>query len=309
MKTANKIVMTAAGLVLITAAVLKVHQLLTEPILSRGFWESWAFLVMQIPLELGLGIWLVCGLFRKAGWLLGLLAFGLFIGVTLQKGISGAASCGCFGKVHVNPWITVSAIDVPFFIALLIFRPRGGKFLPPPWPSAKRFFGVAIPTFILLGSIVPVLIFNRPAEKTSKYEVLKPQGWTDGEQAGKEWPLLKHIDICESLKSKIVVVLLYRYDCPNCHEAIPEYKRFSNQMRGNNEAIQFAFVEIPPYGPARSHLIPASVNYLSGRLDTSKDWYIATPLVVLLRDGSVVKSWEVNAPSLDEILEAAFSGG
>ena len=189
--------MTAAGLVLITAAVLKVHQLLTEPILSRGFWESWAFLVMQIPLELGLGIWLVCGLFRKAGWLLGLLAFGLFIGVTLQKGISGAASCGCFGKVHVNPWITVSAIDVPFFIALLIFRPRGGKFLPPPWPSAKRFFGVAIPTFILLGSIVPVLIFNRPAEKTSKYEVLKPQGWTDGEQAGKEWPLLKHIDICE----------------------------------------------------------------------------------------------------------------
>src|SRR5512136_813700 len=116
MKTANKIVMTIAGAFLIIAATLKSHQLLTEPIVSEGFWESWAFFVIQIPLELGLGIWLVCGLFRKAAWTLGTLAFGFFIGVTLYKAFTGEASCGCFGKVLVKPWITLSLVDIPFFI-------------------------------------------------------------------------------------------------------------------------------------------------------------------------------------------------
>jgi len=61
MKNANKVVMTIAGMVLLIASVLKIHQLLTEPILSRGVWESWEFFLIQIPLELGLAIWLLSG--------------------------------------------------------------------------------------------------------------------------------------------------------------------------------------------------------------------------------------------------------
>ena len=101
MAKANKIVMAIAGLVLIIASVLKSHQLLTEPIISKTFWESWLFFVIQIPLELGLGIWLLSGLFRKAAWLIAVFAFGMFILVTLQKGLSGVASCGCFGRVSL----------------------------------------------------------------------------------------------------------------------------------------------------------------------------------------------------------------
>ena len=90
MKTANKIVMTIAGAFLIVAATLKSHQLLTEPIISKGFWESWLFFVIQIPLEFGLGIWLVCGLFRKVAWLLGTIAFGGFIVVTSLSSPDGS---------------------------------------------------------------------------------------------------------------------------------------------------------------------------------------------------------------------------
>jgi len=319
--------MTVAGMVLLIASALKIHQLLTEPIISRGFWESWEFFLIQIPLELGLGIWLVSGLFRKAAWLLAVLAFGLFIGVTLQKGLIGAESCGCFGRVQVNPWITLSAIDIPLFLLLLIFQPKGLKLLPPPWPSAKHFFGVAVPAFILLAVVEPVLIFNKPPDKTNKYEVVKPQDWTtkkpaaepqtSQKQAGKEpaaqmqtgekpvveeWPMLKHIDIADSLKTGIAVVLLYHFDCPNCREAIPLYDQMCRDLSGGEDAIRFAFVEIPPYCQEQDSPIPPGTVCLTGKLDASKEWYIATPLVVLMQDGSVIKSWETVAPEFDEIL-------
>lgn len=86
-----------AGVILIIASVLKIHQMLTEPIISEGFWESWEFFVIQIPLEMGLGIWLLSGLFKKAAWLVAVICFGLFIVVTLKKGLAGEESCECFG--------------------------------------------------------------------------------------------------------------------------------------------------------------------------------------------------------------------
>ena len=361
MKTANKIVMAVAGAILVAAAVLKGYQLLTEPIISNGFWESWEFLVIQIPLELGLGIWLLCGLFRKAGWLLAAIAFGGFIGVTGYKAVTGAASCGCFGTVQVNPWITLLAIDVPLFVLLLIFRPRGYKLFPPPWPSARHFFGVAIPTFILLPAVVLILVFNKPPDKTDKYEVVKPQEWmtikpaepkikpeikpakpeikpeikleigqpivnnqsaapqpaepNNKQQAAvksddKEWPLLKSIDIADSLRSGIVVVLLYHYDCPNCREAIPQYDQMCHDLAGNEESIKFAFVEIPPYCTEKDNPIPPGTLCMTGKLasQNNKKWIFQTPVVVIIRDGLVVKYWEAKAPDLSAIFDAISAG-
>jgi len=303
MKTANKIVMTVAGLFLIGASILKSHQLLTEPIVSKGFWESWAFFVIQIPLEMGLGIWLVSGLFRKAGWLLGFLSFGFFIGVTLYKGITGEASCGCFGRIHVNPWITLSAIDIPLFILLGIFRPVGEKLLPPPWPSAKHFFSVAIPTFIILPVLAAALVFYKPAEVTEEYEIVHPEKWA----VGSEWLLLKHIDIAETINKGFAVVLMYHYDCPDCKEAIPYFEKINPDLAGNQ--ITVAFVSIPPYGLPEEEPVPAETACLKGRLDESKEWIILTPLVVVLKDGSFIGYWQPKVPTFEEIIEKIASAG
>jgi thiol-disulfide isomerase/thioredoxin len=305
MKTANQIIMIVTGLVLVIAASLKIHQLLTVPIISKGFWESWAFFVIQIPLELGLGIWLLCGLFRKAAWILAVLAFGLFIGVTLQKGLIGAESCGCFGRIKVNPLITLFAVDIPIYFGLIIFRPKGLKLLPPPWPSAKHFFGVAIPTFILLGTIIPVLIHYKPKDETDTYKVIKPEEWVGKDR--QEWPMFKYIDIADSLKSGITIVVFYSTECESCHQAIPIYDQICRDMAGNEDSILFAFIEIPPYAPEKNSLIPADTPCLRGKLDSSKAWYTQTPLIVALRDGLAVKTWEGQAPMLDEILNAVFA--
>ena len=295
--------MWIAGIVLLVATVLKIHQLLTEPIVSKGLWESWKFFLIQIPLELGLGIWLVSGLFKKAGWLLGLLAFGLFIIVTLHKGLIGAESCGCFGTVHVNPWVTLSVIDIPIFICLAVFRPKGQKLFPPPWPKPVHFFAIAIPTFILLPAIEYILITNKPPLKTDKYEVVDTTQWTKSQNL---WPMLEYTDIKQQLQTGFWVILLYHYDCPDCAQAIPKYDQMHKSLKGNENAINFAFIEIPPYGRADQQLVGHDSEVVCGRLSDAKKWFLQTPVVVVLHNGEALKVWEGTAPGFDELLNAAF---
>ncbi|MFA5784963.1 MAG: MauE/DoxX family redox-associated membrane protein, partial [Phycisphaerae bacterium] len=177
MKIANRIVMTLAGLLLIVASALKAYQMLTEPIVSKGLWESWEFFLVTVPLEMSLGIWLVSGLFRKAAWLFGTLSFGFFVGVTAYKALTGELSCGCFGTVSVDPWITLIALDIPLFLLLLIFYPRGEKLLPPPWPHPLHCLLIAIPGAFIVGALIPTLAFNKAPDRSDKYILIKPDSW------------------------------------------------------------------------------------------------------------------------------------
>jgi len=386
----NRFVMVIAGLLLVVAAVLKSRQLLTTPIITEGFWESWLFFMVQVPLEFGLGIWLLSGLFRKAAWLLATISFGLFVCVTFYKGISGAESCGCFGNVHVNPWITLLTMDVPVFLGLVIFRPgKEEKLLPPPWPDAGHFWGVFAATMCLYAVLIPTLIQNRPVReswieqgkqqhkpilsnkdkdggitkdidktgvaggngsvRTNDAGKVKPadkdradsssvsdksaddtaktaetgkeiqtannsdagktvetvrNGETakQGEQSKKQWEWLDDIDIADSLKTGLVVVFMYRHDCPTCHDAIPVYNDFSKDL----EPIKLAFVELPPFGDGSDSPVPSDTKCLTGKFKSNKERLVATPFIVVLLDGVVQRVWESEAPSFDELMEAIF---
>ncbi len=334
--------MTIAGLLLIVASALKAHQMLTEPIVSKGLWESWHFFLIAVPLEMGLGIWLVSGLFRKAGWLLGVLSFGFFIGVTAYKAATGELSCGCFGKVSVNPWITLLTIDVPLFLLLLIFFPRGEKLLPPPWPHPFHCLAVAIPACLFLGALVPTLVFNKPPDRGETYVVIKPGNWQvnpkpkpnhvpivvdpniepnltvpivepnlpahqtaaePNEADLPDWQLmLNHVDIADQLRTGVKIVLFYHYDCPDCAVAIPLYNQYSKEL-ASDEEIQFAFIKGPPYGPEDQDPVLADTTALVGKLDQSRDWIFESPLIFLLKDGRLVKWWLVEYPDFDRLLQ------
>ena len=188
MRMMNKIVMVLAGMLLIAATLLKFHEMIDTCVPSwdaravsimtqaresgeqipvwkanaLGFWESYEFLLFQIPLEFALGVWLVCGLFRKAAWLAGTLCYFGFIAATLIKAITGAESCGCFGQIHINPWITLFAIDIPFFLLLAIFRPKGTKLLPPPWPNLLYLLLIFVPTIGLVVVAPAAMVTLRP---------------------------------------------------------------------------------------------------------------------------------------------------
>lgn len=361
-KTANRIVTIIAGFFLVLASALKAYEVVTVPIVSPVPWESWGVLVVMIPLEMGLGIWLLSGLFIKAGWLLAVSFFSVFTVLTLYMGLTGEESCGCFGPIDVNPWITFFAVDITVLLGLLIFRPRGEKLLPPPWPRAVHFFSIAIPTFILLPSLVIFMVLNKPPDikmpdgKGKGYVVVKAEGWnvknleenqkpkisqiSQGQnvssgstepnqlsvktvetadsnqpfeqtaarspdlQNAEKWPMLDYIDIADSIKKGVVVAVFWRHDCPDCHEAIPMYDKFSKEM----EEIRFAFIEVPPFGSEEGNFIPEDTICLSGKLDENMEWLnITTPFVVVLADGCVLKYWEAQAPKPNEIINAIFS--
>jgi thiol-disulfide isomerase/thioredoxin len=266
-----------------------------------------------VEFELAMGIWLLSGVFKRLAWLAGLLCFGLFCCVTLYKGLTGAASCGCFGTVHVNPWITLLAIDLPAVIALSLFRPvrlltpflsflrrqesiygAVGRLLKP-LPSAPRFAATAALGLAILGLTTPILALNKPATATSTYEVLEPENWV-----GKELPILEHIDIAESLKKGTWLVLLYHYDCPDCAWAIPMYEKMARDLEGNEDFMRIALIAVPPYGRG-----PISENCpcFLGRLPETKEWFLTTPAVVLIRNSEVRHVWEeAEAPELDAVI-------
>ena len=176
MQKANKIIMVVAGLLLVFAAALKFQEMVGTCVPSwdiktqvaitaaqqageqipvwkahvLGFWESYEFNLIQIPLEFALGVWMLSGLFRKAAWLVGTLAYFFFIFVTLTKWLTGAASCGCFGQIHVEPWKTLFFVDIPFFLLLALFRPKDTKLLPPPWPNLAWLLVIFVPTIGLM---------------------------------------------------------------------------------------------------------------------------------------------------------------
>ena len=125
MKSANDIVLKLLGILLVVAAVLKGWQLLTEPMANNDIWTNRIFLILTVEFEIALGIWLLSGLFKKAAWMATISCFSLFSFVSLYKGLAGAESCGCFGSVHVNPWITLwemaSIITKPVFTIVITF--------------------------------------------------------------------------------------------------------------------------------------------------------------------------------------------
>jgi hypothetical protein len=318
MKIANKIVMTLAGLLLIIASVLKIHELLNVCIpgwQEKGVWESYEFLLLQIPLELCLGIWLVSGLFRRASWLAGTLAYCFFIFVTLFKAINGAESCGCFGQVHVNPWLTLGLIDIPMFILLILNRPgQGYKLLPPPWPNTFHAIIFAAPIFAVLIFAAPVLVAFKPVcihpQETIQVASVRPADPNIAPATNKQadpWPWLKDIDIADQLKQGLVVVLMYHHDCPTCATMVPKYDQYIRKMKATgDESLRVAFLAIPPYsdkGP-----VPADTICLRGKLSDRQKWAIMSPYVVALIDGRVVKAWKQGtAPDPDKIMDEIFA--
>jgi len=280
------------ALLLLTASALKAWQLLTEPMVEADLWSSRPFVILQVEFELALAIWLASGVFRKAAWLTTFLCFCLFSLVTFYKGISGAASCGCFGPVHVNPWITLLVIDLPVVFALSFCKPTGAK--PPARVSRRRLVFVASLYIVLLGLTVSILAFNRPPKVTSSYEILEPRTWS-----GKRLPILEYIDIGEKLQKGNWLILLYHHDCPSCAKAIHKYEQISRLAARREDFPQIAFVEVPPYSPS-----PASQNgpCTLGRLSDAKQWFVSTPTVVLLKTGRVVNAWEARAPDPAEVM-------
>ena len=114
----DNVVCNCVGVVLASAAVLKWHQAWTEPslVLIDSFFV--AQVLLWVPIEFFVGVWLASGLFRSSAMLASLVIFAGFTTYTAILLVSGVEKCGCFGAVEV-PILWTLIIDSVVLLALL----------------------------------------------------------------------------------------------------------------------------------------------------------------------------------------------
>ncbi|MCY2925131.1 MAG: hypothetical protein NT031_06770, partial [Planctomycetota bacterium] len=126
--------------------------------------------------------------------------------------------------------------------------------------------------------------------------LLEPETWVGG-----RFPLLGHITVGEKLSHGRWIVVLFARGCPGCAEALPRYQKMAAGSAARGEPA-VALVEIPrPHHPDAPE--PArQAGPLWGRLDDRKDWFVTTPVVLLLADGVVKAAWEGKAPPWEQLV-------
>jgi hypothetical protein len=257
------------GLVLLAASGLKTYQLTRSPPQSGQSWLDAPVVVVAPSIsELLLAAFLLSGLWPATLRRIAIRVFALFAAFALYEAIIGRKNCGCFGAVRVSPWIT-AAFDLCAVAAGV---------------ATAAVWGIRRPVVVTgdLAAANGVDPFGAP----DSLVVLEPSGW-----ANKPFALASHIDGGAQLADGRWIVLLVHHDCDHCIAAVPRYEALAQA----HPEIKLAIVEMPPYAGAGEELPITPVLTLTGRLDTTRDWFATTPVVVLLKDGIVQQAAEGDA--------------
>jgi hypothetical protein len=301
------VVRLTMAVVLLLAAGSKGYQLSTEPVLGTGLLGSRWFLIGVVEFELFFGLWFLAGHLPSLSWAAALICFGAFAGTSLYKGMSGYASCGCFGRLTVNPWYA-AGLDLAI-VWFLLYWPPSPLHSPADPDTAFRWIEWPSRPFRSIGGVVAVWLFmGIPAAftmgsytnttlsdtgeivGTGDIVVLEPTTWL-----GKRFPLLDYIDISADLKEGRWLVLLYHHDCPKCQQAIVKLAEMVQRSSATNSVgPRLALIEMPPYGKAALLSLPPDVPFVHGRLREDKQWFVQAPLVQELSDSIVVQTDVLN---------------
>jgi hypothetical protein len=272
--------------------VLKTYELSTRPVVPVDFFTQRWVLIQQVVFELVLGVWLLSGFWRKVAWWITTGCFAGFIGVTFYKGITGQSSCGCFGTVRVNPWITLG-MDVGILIALLVFRP-GRRPIPHPTRPRLRVAGGSVVILAGLSMSLTAIAAYEPARLAEdgtilgdqRFVLLEPEEWI-----GKTLPLLDHIDGGRAFAKGAWTVVLYYPDCPKCKTALPKLVATAAKLKADGDASRVALVQIPQDGETVELTLEGAAEHcLLTALSETRDWAVASPAVMGVIDGRVVSA-------------------
>jgi hypothetical protein len=159
----SKAIRIALAFFLLTSAALKVQSVLTDPLAQDGLLSSPRIQIATIQIEILLGLWLSSGLAARGAWAVTLGFFAILASASLYLALEGQRSCGCFGKVKVNPWATF-ALDISVMLALAIWRPRTmAEISQPAWILGIVRIAIGTAAILVVFGGVIVLALDSPA--------------------------------------------------------------------------------------------------------------------------------------------------
>jgi hypothetical protein len=293
------------AMILLIAAGLKAYQLATVPLPPviqgsfftplLGMFNNRYLLMITVVGEILFGLILIVNIQRQWMWLLSIFAFSIFALVSFMKGLNNEGSCGCFGNITVNPWITM-IFDMFIIVLLGIFREQltfGFKFSN---HEKHRLIAVLFIWFILIIPILGAMLsFKEQVHAVLGTEftgadgnitiMLEPEKWI-----GKEFPLWDYVD--EKAKYKIKhgdwIIVIGRKNCDECRKLIEKIE--------TKDTIMVALLELDDgtVDTDKRELYPHVA--LQGRLRTENNWVILTPNLILCRDGICITVGEKSIP-------------
>jgi hypothetical protein len=283
---AYDVVRVLLGLLLLAAAGMKGYSLATGPVAEQDLLTSRWFLIIGVEVEFVLGVLLLIGLWKRPMWFAALLCFSLFTFLAAYKIYRGESSCGCFGRVSVDPRYILT-LDILAILALAAFRPLPRAHHNHDWKKIGLIgvflLSLGIMSGWTMGTYKPTVVeANGDLIGQGSLIVLEPEKWI-----GKNLPLFDFIDIGDELKKGEWIVVFYHADCHTCQEAVPKYQRLARELAGANSKKRIAFVEMPPFARPSQNLMDSRIPASYGTLSATKEWFTTTPLAMTLAEGKV----------------------
>jgi len=230
----------------------------------------------------------------------GIVMLGAFLPVLVGDLMLGASSCGCFGAIKVNPWVTL-VTDVTFFFGLLVLGRNESRLAMTRSLPTSRVLAVGIWSLLSV-----VLAFAIPAETPADPLASaggRPPLPADGYYlpSFEEWvgQPFQELDIAawtiglpEDLDVGQQFVIFFRKDCEHCHELMEVY--FSGALDWPTTAV--AVPERDGWPTENLQPFPC-LECRTAELPAGIDWFLQTPVLVRLMDGLVECAAEVDPMS------------
>ena len=227
----------------------------------------------------------------------GIVMLGTFLPVLVGDLMLGASSCGCFGAVKVSPWVTL-VMDVTFLLGLLVLGRREPRLAMTPSLPTSRVLAVGLWSLlsVVAAFATPAEISAASSEDGGDFPALPTDGFylpAYDEWVGQPFRELEIAAWTIGLPSDLDVgqqfVIFFRKDCEHCHELLEVY--FSGALDWPTTAVAVPERD----GWPTENLQPFPCNECRvAELPAGIDWFLQTPVLVRLMDGTVECAAEVD---------------
>lgn len=279
----STIVRLAASSTLLFAAVMKFIDVRSHLIGAEH--PAASFMPLLIGFEAVLGIWLASGVWWSTANATASVTFLVFACVAWVSALRGTPGCGCFGRVSISP-VVAGSIDVALSAALFATtlakarsfpesrRSLVGAFMAP--PKGREWIRCNTLCISLVGVfVISTVVFTFVARNSEVATIANVQSLTpSAEWIGKRFPLLDVVEEDYKLSNGDWCVIIFHHDCEQCQRLLLQLDRVAGE--------RIALVEVPPLG-----IVDLPDGVLHVRLDQARNWFIATPRVIRLREGVV----------------------
>ena len=154
----SRLIGTVVGLLLITTAGMKLYDLLYGQAAALLWLPSPRWILAAVEIETLIGLWLLSGWQATWAWRISLMLFAGLAAISAYLGMTGQSSCGCLGRVELNPW-WMFAIDLVTLTVLFVFRPLRQETISA-WPWLRQGILSVAGAVLLLGFTSAVILLS-----------------------------------------------------------------------------------------------------------------------------------------------------